>query len=44
MVVQGTGFNWPESDHFRVVTLPSVGDLTDAVTRIGNFLDGYSQP
>jgi len=25
------------------VTLPSVGDLRDAVTRIGNFLDGYSQ-
>ena len=22
MVVQGTGFNWPEPDHFRVVTLP----------------------
>src|SRR5882757_10750050 len=44
MVVQGTGFNWPEPDHFRVVTLPTVGDLTDAVTRIGNFLDGYGQP
>src|SRR3954462_5224889 len=44
MVVQGTGFNWPEPDHFRVVTLPTVGDLRDAVTRIGTFLDGYSQP
>lgn len=44
MVVQGTGFNWPEPDHFRVVTLPSVEDLTDAVTRIGSFLDGYGQP
>ncbi|MET9256789.1 pyridoxal phosphate-dependent aminotransferase [Streptomyces sp. NPDC048182] len=43
MVVQGTGFNWPEPDHFRVVTLPSASDLHDAVGRIGHFLDGYSQ-
>ncbi|MEW5632928.1 aminotransferase class I/II-fold pyridoxal phosphate-dependent enzyme, partial [Streptomyces hydrogenans] len=44
MVVHGTGFNWHEPDHFRIVTLPAVADLTDAVTRIGRFLDGYSQP
>lgn len=44
MVVQGTGFNWPESDHFRVVTLPTVTDLRDAMGRIGRFLDGYGQP
>ncbi|MEU7607579.1 aminotransferase class I/II-fold pyridoxal phosphate-dependent enzyme, partial [Streptomyces sp. NPDC041003] len=44
MVVHGTGFNWPEPDHFRIVTLPNATDLADAVTRIGNFLDGYSQP
>ncbi|WP_328915788.1 MULTISPECIES: pyridoxal phosphate-dependent aminotransferase [unclassified Streptomyces] len=44
LVVQGTGFNWPEPDHFRLVTLPAKEDLTDAVTRIGTFLDGYSQP
>ena len=43
-VVQGTGFNWPEPDHFRLVTLPRAEDLTDAVTRIGSFLEGYSQP
>ena len=43
MVVQGTGFNWPEPDHFRVVTLPSVTDLRDAVGRIARFLDGYGQ-
>jgi alanine-synthesizing transaminase len=43
MVVHGTGFNWPEPDHFRIVTLPSAKDLADAVTRIGSFLDGYSQ-
>ncbi|MDX2675473.1 pyridoxal phosphate-dependent aminotransferase [Streptomyces sp. NY05-11A] len=43
MVVQGTGFNWPEPDHFRVVTLPTATDLRDAVGRIGRFLDGYGQ-
>ena len=43
-VVQGTGFNWPDPDHFRLVTLPRAEDLTDAVTRIGSFLEGYSQP
>ena len=43
-VVQGSGFNWPEPDHFRLVTLPRAEELTDAVTRIGTFLDGYKQP
>lgn len=43
MIVHGTGFNWPEPDHFRLVTLPSKDDLADAVTRIGSFLDGYGQ-
>lgn len=43
MIVQGTGFNWPEPDHFRLVTLPYKEDLADAITRIGEFLDGYSQ-
>ncbi|QMU67661.1 pyridoxal phosphate-dependent aminotransferase [Streptacidiphilus sp. P02-A3a] len=42
-VVQGTGFNWPDPDHFRLVTLPRVEDLTDAVTRIGSFLETYAQ-
>ncbi|MFF4379258.1 pyridoxal phosphate-dependent aminotransferase [Kitasatospora sp. NPDC001547] len=44
LLVQGTGFNWPEPDHFRLVTLPRAEEITDAVTRIGDFLDGYVQP
>ncbi|GAA0680832.1 pyridoxal phosphate-dependent aminotransferase [Kitasatospora atroaurantiaca] len=44
LVVQGTGFNWPEPDHFRLVTLPRPEEITDAVTRIGDFLSGYAQP
>ncbi|MDD5328660.1 MAG: pyridoxal phosphate-dependent aminotransferase [Sulfuricella sp.] len=41
LVVQGTGFNWPQPDHFRVVFLPNVDDLTEAVGRIARFLDNY---
>ncbi|GAA1174408.1 alanine-synthesizing transaminase [Kitasatospora gansuensis] len=44
LIVQGTGFNWPEPDHFRLVTLPRAEEITDAVTRIGDFLSGYAQP
>ncbi|MFF8773781.1 pyridoxal phosphate-dependent aminotransferase [Kitasatospora sp. NPDC015120] len=44
LLVQGTGFNWPEPDHFRLVTLPRAEEITDAVTRIGAFLGGYTQP
>jgi alanine-synthesizing transaminase len=41
LIVQGTGFNWAQTDHFRVVFLPNADDLTEAVTRIARFLDGY---
>jgi alanine-synthesizing transaminase len=43
MIVHGTGFNWPEPDHFRIVTLPQVSELAGAIERIGAFLDGYNQ-
>ncbi|WP_406291312.1 pyridoxal phosphate-dependent aminotransferase [Embleya sp. NBC_00896] len=43
LVVQGTGFNWHQPDHFRVVTLPQVDDLTDAIGRIGEFIGSYGQ-
>ncbi|WP_432545929.1 pyridoxal phosphate-dependent aminotransferase [Kineococcus sp. SYSU DK004] len=38
LVVQGTGFNWPHPDHFRIVTLPHVETLETAVGRIASFL------
>jgi alanine-synthesizing transaminase len=41
LVVQGTGFNWPASDHLRIVTLPRADDLSDAIGRLGTFLDSY---
>ncbi len=41
LVVQGSGFNWPDTDHFRLVFLPNSDDLSDAIGRIAHFLDGY---
>ena len=41
LLVQGTGFNWPRPDHFRVVFLPSADDLTEAIGRIARFLEQY---
>jgi alanine-synthesizing transaminase len=39
LIVQGTGFNWPRPDHFRLVFLPNADDLADAIGRIARFLD-----
>jgi alanine-synthesizing transaminase len=41
LLVQGSGFNWPYPDHFRLVFLPHEDDLRDAVQRIARFLDLY---
>ena len=41
LVVQGSGFNWPQPDHFRVVFLPNADDLTEAMGRIAHFLEYY---
>ena len=43
LVVQGTGFNMADHNHFRIVTLPWSRDLTEAIERIGNFLSSYRQ-
>ena len=41
LIVQGTGFNWPSPDHFRIVFLPNSDDLSDAVGHIARFLGHY---
>ena len=41
LLVQGSGFNWKEPDHFRVVFLPNADDLTEAIGRIARFLENY---
>lgn len=43
LVVQGTGFNFPTPDHFRLVFLPHEDDLAEAVGRIGRFLERMRQ-
>ncbi|MDQ1704091.1 MAG: alanine-synthesizing transaminase [Frankiaceae bacterium] len=42
MIGHGTGFNWPTPDHLRIVTLPAVDDLSDALGRLAGFLGRYS--
>ena len=41
LIVQGTGFNYPTPDHFRLVFLPHEDDQADAVGRIARFLGSY---
>ena len=39
----GGAFNWHKPDHFRLVFLPDVQTLTDALNRLGEFLSDYKQ-
>ena len=43
LIVHGSGFNWPEPDHFRIVFLPRVEDLEAGLQRLGHFLANYRQ-
>lgn len=43
LVVQGTGFDWPDPDHFRIVFLPPADELRDAMGKIGDFFAHYRQ-
>lgn len=42
LLVQGSGFNWPDTDHLRIVTLPMASVLEDAIERFGNFLSRWA--
>ena len=41
MLVQGTGFNYPDNQHFRIVFLPHEEDLREAINRLAKFLEQY---
>ncbi|GAB3537345.1 pyridoxal phosphate-dependent aminotransferase [Arthrobacter tecti] len=41
LISHGTAFNWINPDHFRMVTLPSVEDIEDAIGRLAEFLSTY---
>ena len=43
LVVQGTGFNLEDTQHFRLVFLPTVDQLSEAIERIATFLKTYEQ-
>ena len=43
LVVQGSGFNWSKPDHFRIVFLPELTMLDEALSRIEDFLSSYQQ-
>jgi alanine-synthesizing transaminase len=43
LLVHGTGFNWKDPDHFRIVFLPDKDTLADALRRLGAFLEHYRQ-
>ena len=43
LLIPGSGFDWKEPDHFRIVMLPEVEELKAAMMRMGEFLDGYHQ-
>ncbi|WP_020409759.1 pyridoxal phosphate-dependent aminotransferase [Hahella ganghwensis] len=43
LIVQGSAFNLDDQQHFRLVFLPRVDELTSAVERIEHFLKGYDQ-
>ena len=43
LLVQGTGFNWPAPDHFRLVFLPREEELEEAIGRLARFLKSYKQ-
>ena len=43
LVSHGGAFNYPSTDHLRVVTLPSVEDLETAIGRMADFLEDYRE-
>jgi alanine-synthesizing transaminase len=43
LIVQGSGFNVPDNEHFRIVFLPHTDDLQEAIGRIARFLDHYKK-
>ena len=43
LIIPGSGFNWKQPDHFRVVYLPRIADLKNATNKLADFLDHYRQ-
>lgn len=43
LMIPGSGFDWPEPNHFRLVMLPEADEIYKCILKIGDFLDGYNQ-
>ena len=43
LFIPGSGFDWAEPDHFRLVMLPDADTIYDAMLRVGEFLKTYRQ-
>ena len=43
LVTAGTGFHWPEQDHFRIVYLPNLDTLHNAMRKMERFFGSYRQ-
>ena len=43
LVVPGSGFDYPDNSHFRIVMLPEAAELRAAMERMARFLDTYRQ-
>jgi len=43
LLVQGTGFNWKDPDHIRIVFLPNEDDLKESINRIADYLENYKK-
>jgi len=43
LMIPGSGFDWTEPDHFRLVMLPEADEIYNSILKIGKFLDGYNQ-
>ncbi len=43
LLVHGGGFNWGQPDHFRIVYLPRIEVLDEAMHHLADFLEGYRQ-
>lgn len=43
LITHGAGFHWIHPDHFRIVYLSEVPQLTEALTRMKNFFADYRQ-
>ena len=43
LITCGTGFNWKDPDHFRIVYLPNLEILKKTTTELADFLSTYHQ-